>query len=114
MVLDHDLDGRRSVSDVHVGPRTTGEFERGGQSNGRRNCSDLPKLAGGDHEAAREEYHASSDNVARLLPLVFEHTNLLCRYAFSVFGSGYSGELRPLRNPAEVLEEVPWKIRRFT
>jgi hypothetical protein len=31
MVLDHDLDGRRSVSDVHVGPRTTGEFERGGQ-----------------------------------------------------------------------------------
>jgi hypothetical protein len=43
MVLDHDLDGRRSIFDVHVGPRTTGEFERGGQSNGRRNCSDLPK-----------------------------------------------------------------------
>ena len=42
-MLDHDLDGRRSVFDVHVGPRRTGEFERGGQSNGRRNCSDLPK-----------------------------------------------------------------------
>ncbi len=36
-----DFFRRRSIFDVHVGPRTTGEFERGGQSNGRRNCSDL-------------------------------------------------------------------------
>jgi hypothetical protein len=39
-------------------------------------------------------------------PLVFEHINLLGRYAFSVPEAVARGELRPLRNPAEVLEEV--------
>ncbi len=40
------------------------------------------------------------------LKLVFEHINLLGRYAFSVPEAVTRGELRPLRNPAEVLEEV--------
>jgi hypothetical protein len=46
---------------------------------------------------------------ARLLPIsyrLFEHINLLGRYAFSVPEAVTRGELRPLRNPAEVLEEV--------
>jgi len=34
------------------------------------------------------------------------HINLLGRYAFSVPEAVTRGELRPLRNPAEVLEEV--------
>ena len=40
------------------------------------------------------------------LQLVFEHINLLGRYAFSVPEAVTRGELRPLRNPAEAIEEV--------
>ncbi len=57
-------------------------------------------------QLSREGHHAKSEDVARLSPLVFEHINLLGRYAFSVPEAVTRGELRPLRNPAEVLEEV--------
>jgi hypothetical protein len=42
----------------------------------------------------------------RLSPLVFEHINLFGRYAFSIPEAITRDELRPLRNPAEVFEEV--------
>jgi hypothetical protein len=35
-------------------------------------------------QLAREGYHATPEDVARLSPLVFEHINLLGRCAFSV------------------------------
>jgi hypothetical protein len=57
-------------------------------------------------QLAREGHHVTPEDVARLSPLVFEHINLLGRYAFSVPEAVTRGELRPLRNPAEVLEEV--------
>jgi hypothetical protein len=57
-------------------------------------------------QLAREGYHAAADDVARLSPLVFEHINLLGRYAFSVPEEVTRGELRPLRNPVEAIEEV--------
>jgi Tn3 transposase DDE domain len=57
-------------------------------------------------QRAREGYHATPEDVARLSPLVFEHINLLGRYAFSVPEAVTRGELRPLRNPAEAIEEV--------
>ena len=38
--------------------------------------------------------------------LVFEHINLLGRYAFSVPDSVVRGQLRPLRNAADALEDV--------
>jgi len=44
--------------------------------------------------------------VARLSPLVFEHINLLGRYAFSVPDSVVRGQLRSLRNPADALEDI--------
>ena len=46
------------------------------------------------------------EDVARLSPLVFEHINLLGRYAFSVPDSVVRGQLRPLRNPADALDDV--------
>jgi Tn3 transposase DDE domain len=58
-------------------------------------------------QLAREGPHLKSEDVARLSPLVFEHINLLGRYAFSVPEAVTRGELRPLRNPDEALEEVP-------
>src|SRR5271165_6537363 len=57
-------------------------------------------------QLAREGHHVKSEDVARLSPLVFEHINLLGRYAFSVPEAVTRGELRPLRNPAEIQEEV--------
>ena len=53
-----------------------------------------------------ERYQVRSEDVARLSPLVFDHINLLGRYAFSVPDSVIRGELRPLRNPADSLEDV--------
>lgn len=38
--------------------------------------------------------------------LVFDHTNLLGRYAFSVPDAVGRGELRPLRDPADAIKEV--------
>ena len=45
-------------------------------------------------------------DVARLSPLVFDHINLLGRYAFAVPEAVQRGELRPLRNPSDLTEEV--------
>jgi hypothetical protein len=42
----------------------------------------------------------------RLSPLVFEHINLLGRYAFLVPDSVVRGQLRPLRNPVDASEDV--------
>ena len=53
-----------------------------------------------------ERYSIRSEDVARLSPLVFDHINLLGRYAFSVPESVVRGELRPLRNPLDALEDV--------
>ncbi|MGA2986948.1 MAG: Tn3 family transposase [Terriglobia bacterium] len=53
-----------------------------------------------------EGYSIQPEDVARLSPLVFEHINLLGRYAFTVPDSVVSGQLRPLRNPADALEDV--------
>jgi hypothetical protein len=58
-------------------------------------------------QLARDGHDVKSEDVARLSPLVLEHINLLGRYAFSVPEAVTRGELRPLRNPADVLEEVP-------
>jgi Tn3 transposase DDE domain len=58
-------------------------------------------------QLAREGHHVTPEDVARLSPLVFEHINLLGRYAFSVPEAVTRGELRPSRNPDEALEEVP-------
>jgi len=53
-----------------------------------------------------EGYSIQPEDVARLSPLVFEHINLLGRYAFSVPDSVVRGQLRPLRNPTDALEDV--------
>lgn len=53
-----------------------------------------------------EGYSIQPDDVARLSPLVFDHINLLGRYAFSVPDSVGRGELRPLRNPGDAVEDV--------
>lgn len=57
-------------------------------------------------QLADEGYSIKPEDVARLSPLVFEHINLLGRYAFSVPDSVVRGHLRPLRNPADALEDV--------
>jgi hypothetical protein len=53
-----------------------------------------------------EGFPVQAEDVARLSPLVFEHINLMGRYAFSVPEAVQRGELRPLRNPRESTEEV--------
>ncbi len=57
-------------------------------------------------QLAGEGYSIQPEDVARLSPLVFEHINLLGRYAFSVPDDVVRGQLRPLRNPADALEDV--------
>jgi Tn3 transposase DDE domain-containing protein len=52
-------------------------------------------------QLAREGHHLKSEDVARISPLIFEHINLLGRYAFSVPEAVSRGELRPLRNPTK-------------
>ena len=47
-----------------------------------------------------------AEDVARLSPLVFDHVNLLVRYAFSVPEAVQRGELRPLRSPTDRIEEL--------
>ena len=44
------------------------------------------------------------EDVARLLPLVYEYINMLGHYSFAVPESVIKGNLRPLRNPKE--EEI--------
>ena len=53
-----------------------------------------------------EGFPIQPEDVVRLSPLVFDHINLLGRYAFSVPESVARGELRQLRNPADAMEDV--------
>jgi hypothetical protein len=53
-----------------------------------------------------EGFPVQPEDVAWLSPLVFEHINLLGRYAFSVPEAVLRGELRPLRNPSDSIEEA--------
>jgi TnpA family transposase len=53
-----------------------------------------------------EGFPVQPEDVARLSPLVYEHINLLGRYAFSVSEAVQRGELRPLRSPSDSTEEV--------
>jgi TnpA family transposase len=53
-----------------------------------------------------EGFPIKAEDVARLSPLVFDHINLLGRYAFSVPDSVQRGELRPLRSPSDALDDV--------
>jgi len=57
-------------------------------------------------QLASEGYPVRPEDMARLSPLVFDHINLLGRYAFSVPASVARGQLRPLRNPTDALEDV--------
>ena len=57
-------------------------------------------------QLASEGYSIRQEDVARLSPLVFDHINLPGRYAFSVPESVAGGQLRPLRNPTDALEDV--------
>jgi hypothetical protein len=53
-----------------------------------------------------EGFLVRPEDIARLSPLVFEHINLLRRYAFAVPVAVQRGELRPLRSPSDVAEGV--------
>ena len=57
-------------------------------------------------QLTREGFLVQPEDVARLSPLMFDHINLLGRYAFSVPEAVQRGELRPLRNPADALDDV--------
>jgi TnpA family transposase len=57
-------------------------------------------------QLTREGFPIRSEDVARLSPLMFEHINLLGRYAFSVPDAVQRGELRPLRNPTDALDDL--------
>jgi TnpA family transposase len=57
-------------------------------------------------QLAAEGYQINKEDVARLSPLGFGHINLLGRYAFAVPEAVSRGELRPLRNPGDALEEL--------
>jgi TnpA family transposase len=58
------------------------------------------------HQLAAEGFPVEAEDVARLSPLMFDHINLLGRYAFSVPESVQRGELRPLRNPTDALDDL--------
>ena len=47
------------------------------------------------------------EDLARLSPLSYKHFNMLGRYHFAVPEEVLRGELRPLRMPEEVAEELP-------
>lgn len=54
----------------------------------------------------QEGLEIRAEDIARLSPLVFEHINLLGRYAFSLPEAVSRGELRPLRNASDLFEEI--------
>jgi TnpA family transposase len=58
------------------------------------------------HQLTREGFPVHPEDVARFSPLMFDHINLLGRYAFSVPEAVQRGELCPLRNPADALDDV--------
>jgi len=47
-------------------------------------------------QLAGEGYSIKPDDLSRLSPLVFEHNNLLGRYALSIPDSVVRGQFRPL------------------
>jgi TnpA family transposase len=53
----------------------------------------------------KEGVPTSAEDISRLSPLLFDHINLLGRYAFSVPEAVKRGHLRPLRRPEESFEE---------
>ena len=53
----------------------------------------------------KEGVPTPAEDIARLSPLLFDHINLLGRYAFSVPEAVKRGHLRPLRRPEESFEE---------
>jgi TnpA family transposase len=53
-----------------------------------------------------EGFDVRDDDVARLSPLGFEHINMLGRYAFTLPDGVARGELRPLRDPVQAMDEV--------
>lgn len=53
-----------------------------------------------------EGFPVLPEDAARLSPLVYEHINLLGRYAFSVSDAVQRGQLRPLRSSSEAIEEL--------
>src|SRR5882724_592679 len=57
-------------------------------------------------QLASEGHPVRPEDVARLSPLVFDHINLLGRYAFSVPEAVQRGELRPLRTANDLLNEA--------
>jgi TnpA family transposase len=62
--------------------------------------------------AALNHLHATGadvkkEDLARLSPLSYKHFNMLGRYHFAVPEEVLRGELRPLRMPEEVAEELP-------
>jgi hypothetical protein len=60
-------------------------------------------LHDGGHGTALKQhgYPVLDEDLARLSPLIFEHTDMLGRYSFAVPEEVAPGELRPLRNPDE-------------
>ena len=54
----------------------------------------------------REGFSVYPAEVARLSPLIFEHINMLGRYAFLVPDAGRRGELRPLPTPSDALDDL--------
>jgi TnpA family transposase len=54
----------------------------------------------------QEGFEIQSEDITRLSPLVFEHINLLGRYAFSLPEAVSRGELRPLRNASDLFGEI--------
>ena len=53
----------------------------------------------------KEGVPTPTEDISRLSPLLFDHINLLGRYAFSVPEAVKRGHLRPLRLPEESFEE---------
>ena len=66
----------------------------------------LPEDNAALEQLQAEGFPVQPEDVAWLSPLVFEHINLLGRYAFSVPEAVLRGELRPLRNPSDSIEEA--------
>jgi len=52
-----------------------------------------------------EGFDVRDEDVARLSPLGFEHINMLGRYAFILPDQIARGELRPLRDPANLSDD---------
>ena len=48
------------------------------------------------------------EDVARLSPLIHRHINFQGRYSFALLESVARGDLRPLRNPYDVIENEEW------